>query len=1096
MICRGEDAVSKAASLGGLAVGAVVGPGSEPSLLHFVPGPILHTMTSSRSTRASNGKSPDPATTPSAGAAPAPSTIAAAPPIACPSSVMERVRWFDEHIDTYISGDYSEAQLRIDFINPLLEALGWDVNNKQGHAEAYREVVYEDALKIRGGSKAPDYGFYIGGRAAGGGRKFFLEAKRPAVAIRVDPKPAFQLRRYAYSAQLPLSILTNFRELVVYDTRYKPTRADGASAAAVLTIKYTEYPQRWHEIASIFSRDAILRGAFDKFAQGKRKKGIEPLGEAFLKDIEAWRAVLARDVAINNPVIGVDDLNFAVQRTIDRILFLRICEDRGIEAPSSLLAVTNGPQIYPRLGKLFRDADDRYNSGIFHFPAAGKKPDPDRAEPPDDLTLDLTIGDDTIRKIVRDLYDSPTLYTSYAFAVIPPEILGQVYERFLGKVIRLTPSHNVRIEQKPEVRKAGGVYYTPAYIVDYIVKHTVGKLLEGRSPKEAARLTIVDPASGSGSFLIGAYQYLLDWHLRWYLDNDPEAHCKGKNPALMRTYAPSFGEEPGATPKRRASRDYRLTIARRKEILLNSIYGVDIDPQAVEVTKLSLLLKVLEDESKESIAAQLRFLHQRALPDLGRNIKCGNSLIGDDFDDSDLSGDARKKVNAFNWQSEFPSVFKSGGFDAVIGNPPYVLLQDEFRDDHQLAYFRDSYAGASYKLDTYHLFMEKGIRLLRQGGLASMITPANFLANNHLAQLRRLLLTESHLDHILIVDGGVFDGISVDNAIYVLAKHKSGTKAFQVIRAIAEARALSIQSKRTVERSDIEVSEHLLFTMTSASDGGAIWERAQAVSTSLGALAHVNFGKQLRNRAHYAKDVITVDSLKGVNARYRPCYTGGDVKRYSLDWNGLACLDDARAQCGGCWDSEKQNSRNKLITRQIGRHPIFALDAKGYQCLNTVFMVNLRVPAYDHRYVLGVLNSRLIAALWLLRYYDQRRTFPKIKGTYLKELPIRTVDFSNKAEKATHDRMVKLVDRMLDLHKRLATAKSPLDKERLPREIESTDRQIDQLVYELYGLTGEEIALVERATSKTSEASRVAAGAAQAHAEGLPRDEFRDWRGF
>lgn len=163
------------------------------------------------------------------------------PRIPCPPIIIEKVRQFAEHADVYQSADYSEAQLRIDFINPMLEALGWDVNNNAGYAEAYRDVVYEDALKVGGTTKAPDYGFYIGGRAAGQGRKFFLEAKKPSVAIRVDPKPAFQLRRYAYSAQLPLSILTNFREFIAYDSRFKPSAKDSATAAAVLTINSTEY---------------------------------------------------------------------------------------------------------------------------------------------------------------------------------------------------------------------------------------------------------------------------------------------------------------------------------------------------------------------------------------------------------------------------------------------------------------------------------------------------------------------------------------------------------------------------------------------------------------------------------------------------------------------------------------------------------------------------------------------------------------------------------------------------------------------------------------------------------------------------------------
>jgi hypothetical protein len=229
--------------------------------------------------------------------------------------------------------------------------------------------------------------------------------------------------------------------------------------------------------------------------------------------------------------------------------------------------------------------------------------------------------------------------------VLSADILGQVYEQFLGKVIRLTEGHRAVIEDKPEVKKAGGVYYTPTYIVDYIVKNTVGNLIgnvefgmrneniseisnpksafKKITPKEASTLRILDPACGSGSFLIGAYQYLLDWHLQWYTEHDPESWAKKRNPPIFDCGVRNsdFG----------LGKIYHLTTAERKRILLNNIYCVDIDPQAVEVTKLSLLLKVLEGESEQTISSQLRMFQERALPDLAQNIKCGNSLIGPDF---------------------------------------------------------------------------------------------------------------------------------------------------------------------------------------------------------------------------------------------------------------------------------------------------------------------------------------------------------------------------------------------------------------------------------------------------------------------------------
>jgi hypothetical protein len=231
----------------------------------------------------------------------------------------------------------------------------------------------------------------------------------------------------------------------------------------------------------------------------------------------------------------------------------------------------------------------------------------------------------------------------------------------------------------------------------------------------------------------------------------------------------------------------------------------------------------------------------------------------------------------------------------------------------------------------------------------------------------------------------------------------------------------------------------------------------------LGEIADVNFGKQLRDREKFTSDVITVASVRGIPASHRPCYTGRDVNRYSLVWGKLACLNDEVARCGGCWDTTRHNAKNKLVTRQIGRYPDFALDTAGWHCLNTMFMVNLRDAKPDPRYVLGILNSKLTHALWLDRFYDQRRTFPKIKGTYLKLLPIWRIDSSDAADQSRHDRLVKMVETMLALHKQLAAARTPQEQTALTRQIAATDTQIDRLVYDLNGLTEDEIQIVEGA---------------------------------
>ncbi len=666
-----------------------------------------------------------------------------------PETVRELVERFDSQRDSYRSEAYNETQLRREFLDPFFEALGWDVHNRKGYAEAYKEVIHEDAIKIGGRTKAPDYCFRVGG----GMRSFFVEAKKPSVDIREAVSPAFQLRRYAWSAKLPVSILTDFAELAVYDSRIRPHKTDKAATARMLLYTHRDYLGKWDELVGLISPEAVRRGSLEKLVASKKvKKGTAEVDRAFLQEIESWRDTLARNIALRNPGISSRDLNFAVQRTIDRIVFLRICEDRGIEPYGRLAGLANGPNVYRRLGELFQQADDRYNSGLFHFNV-----ERDRAEPPDEMTLALAIDDRLLREIIVGLYypESP-----YEFSVLPTEILGQVYEQFLGKVIRLTKAGQAKVEEKPEVRKAGGVYYTPAYIVDYIVRNTVGKRLEGATPKDVALFRILDPACGSGSFLIGAFQHLFDWHRDWYMADGAERHARGRNPVLYRG--------PGGL--------WRLTTAEKKRILLSNIYGVDIDPQAVEVTKLSLLLKVLEGESSETLANQLRLLHERALPDLGGNIKCGNSLVGPDFYNgrqlSMLDDEKRWRINAFDWEAEFPEVFKAGGFDAVIANPPYISIRrmNETSPD-QVEYLKARFKAAGKgSYDIYVVFVERALSLLGRNGLMGFILPSKFFSTDYGAPLRGVLSARRAVAEVVdFRHGQVFEQAATYTCLLFLA---------------------------------------------------------------------------------------------------------------------------------------------------------------------------------------------------------------------------------------------------------------------------------------------------------------------------------------
>lgn len=939
-------------------------------------------------------------------------------------------QYFTTNRKSFLASGVKEAHIRQSLIDPFFEILGWDMRNASMVAPQFREVVTEDSLDVEGHQKAPDYTFRLGTLP-----KYYVEAKRCGINISADPAPAYQLRRYGFSAKLPLSILTDFEELGVYDCASRPRSGDKASHGRIQYFEFAEYPDRWREIWDIFSREAIWSGAFDQYATSKRKRGTSEVDSEFLKDIEGWRDSLARNIALRNMYLDHDDLNNAVQRTIDRIIFLRMAEDRKLETYGQLLKLCDQPEIYSRFMKLCQKADEKYNSGIFHFQKeAGVTEEHDR------LTPALAIDDKVLKPILQSIYFEHGC--PYHFGVLPVEILGTVYERFLGKVIRLTAGHQAKVEEKPEVRKAGGVYYTPAYIVNYIVQNTVGKQIEGKSPADLAGgktkppFRVLDMACGSGSFLLGAYQFLLDHYLKWYQANPAKKHDKA-------VYENAKGE-------------ICLSIAERKRILTTHIFGVDIDRQAVETTKLSLLLKALEGENDSSLSKQMSLFHERALPNLSDNIKCGNSLIASDF--SMLPEDL-VRVHAFDWPAQFPDAIKAGGFDAIIGNPPYILLQNEFRDDYQLDYFRQIYKGASFKLDTYHLFIEQGIKLCRENGRLSLITPSNFLTNNHLDALRRFILQSTQPEEVVVVDGGVFAGVSVDNAVFVFRAGQSAIKPFSMTRAVAEPPSLRPIGEAKVNPTRVLAEQHALFTSGIINSASHLWDRIAAKCQALGDFADVNFGKQLRDRKKFLRDVIEVNIQKAIPQTHVACVTGKDIEPYLLTWSKLACLNDTIAQSGGCWDETKHEAKGKLLTRQIGRFPSFAFDNIGYHCLNTIFMVTVREPKQiDPKYLLGILNSKLLRALWTGRFYDQRQTFPKIKGTYLKELPI-AFDI---ADKSRQNKLVLLVEKMLSLTPKLRGATSETEKAALQNAIMTTDAEIDRLVYELYGLTEEEIRIVEK----------------------------------
>jgi len=1071
----------------------------------------------------------------------------------CPDSIKRLIDRFDQQSDQVRSPDYNETQLRIDFVNPMFAVLGWDIDNNQGFAEQYREVVHEDRVKVAGATKAPDYSFRVGGQ-----RKYFLEAKKPAVNIKQNWEPAYQLRRYGWSAKLAVSLLTDFEELAIYDCRVQPKLMEKASVARRDFIAYRDYPDRWGFIVGTFSKDAVLRGEFDRYCATKKGRGAQEFDEAFLEEIEEWRKALASNLALRNASLTESELNFAVQRIIDRIIFLRMAEDRGTETTGQLQALLNGEKIYDRLCKLFRDADARYNSGLFHF--ATEK---GRDEAPDTLTPRLEIDDKPLKNIFKRLYypESP-----YEFTVVTADILGSVYERFLGKVITLTDGHRAKIEEKPEVRKAGGVYYTPTYIVDYIVKNTVGKLLgtadnadaadsksnglsavsalsavnPSLSPKDASKLKFLDPACGSGSFLIGAYQFLLDWYLQQYIAANPAQLATGKHPVLrpamtnlVATAVPAVS--PNAAGTAAAIGGWKLTIAERKRILLDHIHGVDLDGQAVEVTKLNLLLKCLEGETSQTLGFEQRLFRERALPDLGKNILCGNSLIGTDIIGTEawnaMSEEERRRINPFDYERAFPAVFKGkdGGFDAVIGNPPYIRSQLMTALDRE--YFGKKYKSATATYDIYVLFLERSLKWLNREGRAGFILPNKFFTADYGDGIRGLLTASNAIESIVdFQDAQLFSSAGTYTCVIVL-KHNVGKPKYASLGAVWSAGA--VKALAGVLASGEIGLDYLANDLAqerwtlSAGRVGAMFARLHRLFPPfVGTRPHLFQGLKTSADKLY---MLTVDGDSGQTLSVtnqlgesfevepeivRPVVKGEDVQRYAISRhqkltilypytieNERARLLEQTEMMGqfpkawkylerhketlgardkGLWASRDDwyayaRAQNigafvgpKLLVPYMTTHLRAAFDPD-----ESLFFVNITTGGYglraelvnhDCRYLLALVNSRL----WNVGIKQMTSAF---RGGYfavnkqaLERMPWRAIRFDTAAESRTHSDMVSLVTTMLSLHNRLSAEKLPQRREQIQREIDATDRQIDALVYQLYGLTDDEIRIVEDAT--------------------------------
>jgi adenine-specific DNA-methyltransferase len=951
---------------------------------------------------------------------------------------------FNQHRSHYLSTAYNETDVRAEFIDPLFEALGWDVSNRAGHGPHEKEVIREKS-EVSGRS---DYQFQLNGRVM-----FIVEAKAPHVPLdRTDV--IMQAKKYAWnSKETSIAAITDFEEFRLYDATVKPDPKH-PEVGLIFATKYTEYlkPKTLDDLW-LLSKEAVAAGSIERLLKMSSVKQRErlPVDVAFLDDLTAWREKLAKAVFKIEPEIDPADLNSVVQVFLDRLIFIRFAEDHGILAKRGLEDVArlwerSGKQrsIVNDLNALFHEVNDLLNGEIFK---------PHKCE-----KIDWDAEAALVAKIIQALYDGP-----YRFDVIGVELLGSIYERYLGKTIRVTATRAM-VEDKPEVRKAGGVYYTPKYIVEYIVAQTVGKLIEGKTPTQIARLKILDPACGSGSFLLGAYQALIEYHERYY---------SGK--AAKRTLSPTLSLE-GRGSRAAAGEgetqlslidageggEYRLPLTEKAAILKNNLFGVDIDPQAVEITMMSLYIKMLEGERGA-------IMDRRVLPPLRDNIKCGNSLIGYDIrdvgakHDSPITDDDLDRIRPFDWHSKgegFGDIMQAGGFDAVIGNPPYGATLT----DMEISYILAKFSIQDYQLDTYMLFIEKSITLLRRYGLLGVIVPNTWLLNLQSKRFRKHVFDMTQLENLVHYRRPVFPGVTVDTEVFVLRKAVPAVEHQIAITIIDKDNAethYSISQKRwqlregepvnILERPELIAIADKMKTMPILDEICIITQGSKPFQ--------VGKGKPPQTRK-------IVDEKPYVSERkhdrtFRPLLRGSLIQKYMVIWN-----EDYWISFGD-WLAEPRYSANydapeKIVIRQTGDSLVATLDRKQFIARDNLYTIIGRDSKLSLSFILGLLNSRPLN--WFYQNIinpEKGEALAQVKRGHLAQLPIRTINFDDPADKAKHDRMVNLVQRMLDLHKQQQAASSDATRERLQREINVTDEQIDALVYELYGLTAEEIAIVK-----------------------------------
>jgi len=909
---------------------------------------------------------------------------------------------------------YNEADTRKDFILPLFHALEWDTADTA-------EVSAEEKVS-RGWV---DFSFRLSGIP-----RFFLETKRVSEDL-TDPRWVKQAIDYAWTKSVTWALLSDFEGLRVFNAEWKE---DNPLHAQFIDFSVDTYLRDFYRLWWL-SRPEIAAGTLDREAEKVGKKARkEPVSQRLFDDLKDWRHELFRHLRAYNKRYSPAQIDEAVLRLLNRLIFVRAAEDRGVEPPRLLPLLRDlterGKLAYlpTELAKLFREMDATYDSDLFaeHFSEG----------------LDCEPG--PFVALIKGLHEERTGYVQYNFNAIDADVLGTAYEQYLGHVI--AGARAAEVVEKRAKRKSQGIYYTPTFVVRYIVRQTLGRYLDEHGYNPARPVRVLDMSCGSGSFLIEAFD-TLDRH-------------------LARERSQAHGE-----------REDVVDYARRMEILTQCIYGVDKDEQAVAVAKLNLSLKALHARDK--------------LPML-ENIRVGDSLISGTPDELKAAfGKDWKEKKPFNWETEFREVFalspsqaegRGGGFDVIVGNPPYIRAENMPRDERD--YYMDSkhFEVAYGRFDIHILFVERALKFLKAGGRLGFIVPYSVLYQNYGGKLRQFILDNCVIESIVDFSRyRVFQEATVDTCILILrkeadAKGRQGNR-IEVISQSDYHNGIN-EEPSFIPQAVFQATPNLMFRLALRGEALSLVEKIDSLSLKLGDLCYCVIGAvPHESETGRSKDALIFDSPKRKTCRRY--FEGKEIDRYQMNWQGRYLAYEPKKMHRPKFPELFENP--KLIVRNIsGAEGLIATyDPQGFYANDTVSLcvkwellegvkanLNVKRPQsplnaerYDPRYLLGMINSKLANRYFWISLGGGLHVYPDL----VRNLPIHRINFDDPAEKQQHDALVALVEEMLQLQKDYAEAEREKEDRRhaLKRRMDEVDAAIDKRVYNLYGLMEDEIKVIE-----------------------------------